>query len=221
MYRQSSLKAAILAGLTCVTAGCSTARTIDPGRADYRAGLSAYGSGDNELARLRLTAAVTELHGEEAAKARAALGLVELAQDRPAEAAEAFAVAWPALHGHDARQAARFAAAAYRQLADDDAAAVWDRRAHPQQDRPRRRGSFTIQVGAFRERSRAERAAIDAAEVAEQTGLGPVRIVTRNDHRGTALYIVQLGSFGTRTEAASARARVGNLQYIVAAQQPG
>ncbi len=222
MYRQSALKAAILAGVTFFTAGCSTARTDVPGRADYLAGLSAYDMGDNEQARLRLTAAVTDLRGEDAAKARATLGLVELAQDRPAQAAEAFAVAWPALHGLDAHQAARFAAAAHRQLGDDDAAAVWDRRARTHEDRrQQRRGSFTIQVGAFRERDRAERAAVDAAEVAQETGFGPVRIVTRNDRRGTALYVVQLGSFGTRTEAASARARVGNLQYIVAAQQPG
>ncbi len=183
-------------------------------------GMSKYDLID-ELARLRLTAAVTELHGEDAAKARATLGLVEFAQDRPAQAAEAFAVAWPALHGPDARQAARFAAAAHRQLGDDHAAAVWARRARTPPDRPQRRGSFTIQVGAFRERDRAERAAVDAAEVAEETGFGPVRIVTRSDHRGTALYVVQLGSFGTRMEAASARERVGNLQYIVAAQQPG
>ena len=221
MYRQSALKATILAGVTFVTAGCSTGRTDGPGRADYLAGLSAYGIGDNEQARLRLTAAVTELHGEDAAGAWATLGLVELAQDRPASAAEAFAVAWPALHGRDARQAARFAAAAHRQLGDDRAAAVWGRRADAHEDRPQRRGSFTIQVGAFRDRDRAERAAVDAAQVAEECGFGPIRIVTRNDRRGTALYVVQLGSFGTRTEAASARERVGNLQYIVAAQQPG
>ena len=221
MYRQSSLKAAILASVLFFTAGCSTARTDDPGRADYLAGLSAYDIGDNEQARLRLTAAVAELHGEESAKARATLGLVELAQDRPARAAEAFAVAWPALHGEDARQAARFAAAAHRQLGDENAAIEWGRRAHADEDRPQRRATFTIQVGAFRERDGAERAAVDAAEVAEQTGFGPVRIVTRNDRRGTAIYVVQLGCFGTRTEAASARERVGNLQYIVAAQQPG
>ena len=57
MYRQSSLKASILAGVTFFTAGCSTVRTDGPGRADYLAGLSAYDMGDNERARLRLTLA--------------------------------------------------------------------------------------------------------------------------------------------------------------------
>jgi len=73
-------------------------------------------------------------------------------------------------------------------------------------------------VGVFPERDRAERAAVD---VAEETGVGPVRVVTRNDRRGTAIYVVQLGSSGTRTEAAIARERVCNLRYIVAARQPG
>lgn len=221
MYRQSALKAAILACATFLSVGCSTGGTADVGRADYLAGLEAYDRGDTVRARLRLTAAVAELDGEDAAKARATLGLVELEQDRPASAAEAFALAWPALRGEDARQAALYAAAAHRQLGDDHTAAVWDRRAVTPQNQPRRHAAFTIQVGAFRERRRAERAAVDAAEVAEETGFGPVRIVTRSDRRGTALYIVQMGSFDTRTEAATARARVGNLQYIVAAQKPG
>ena len=221
MYRQSTLTATILAGFTLLAAGCSTGGTAETGRADYLAGLEAYERGDTDKARLRLTAAVAELEGEDAAKARATLGLVELGQDRPATAADAFSLAWPALHGEDARQAARFAAAAHRRLGDDTTAAVWERRALAQPGPVQRGGSFTIQVGAFRERSRAERAAVDAAEVAEETGFGPVRIVTRSDRRGTALYVVQLGSFDTRTQAATARARVGNLQYIVAAQQPG
>jgi hypothetical protein len=221
VYRQSTLAAAILAGCAFLAAGCSTAGTADTGRADYLAGLEAYESGDTVKARLRLTAAVAELHGEDAAKARATLGLLELELDRPASAAEAFALAWPALHGEDARQAARFAAAAHRRIGDDKTAALWDRRALAHVDPSSRHGLFTIQVGAFRERHRAERAAVDAAEVAEEAGFGPVRIVTRSDRRGTALYVVQLGSFDTRTEAATARARVGNLQYIVAAQQPG
>ncbi len=213
---------AVLAGVGFLVAGCATTRTVDPGRTDYLAGLSAYHLGDNDEARRRLTAAVTELDGENAAKAQATLGLVELAQDRPAPAAEAFAAAWPALSGRDARQAARFAAASHQQLGDEHAAAEWDRIARGDDENRRQRlASFTIQVGAFRDRDRAERAAVDAAEVAEDTGLGPVRIVTRSDRRGTVLYVVQLGSFSTRTEAASARQRVGNLQYIVASQRPG
>lgn len=212
---------AAVAIVTFATAGCGTSQKSDAGRADYLAGLSAYRLGDNEQAHRRLTAAAAGLTGEDAAKARAALGIVELEQDRPAEAAEAFAAAWPALRGEDARQAARFAAAANQQIGDDETAAAWDRRARETADSARPGGSFTIQVGAFRERDRAERAAVDAAEVAGNMGFAPVRIVTRSDRHGSVLYVVQLGVFDTRTEAASARRRVGNLQYIVAAQQPG
>ena len=205
-----------------VTTGCSSTQdTLITARRITSPASRAYQLGDNEEARRRLTVAVTELEGEDAAKARAALGLVELSQHRPEAAGDAFAVAWPLLRGDDARQAARFAAAAYDQTGDNQAAADWDRIAREHDHRAPGPGSFTIQVGAFRQRDRAERAAVDAAEVAEDMGFAPVRIVTRNDRRGNVLYVVQIGSFGTRTEAAGARRRVGNLQYIVAAQQPG
>ena len=191
------------------------------GRAEYLAGLSAYKLGNHDEARRRLAAAVVTLHGEEAARARAALGLVELARDRPAPAAEDFAAAWPGLSGEDARQAALFAAHAYEQAGDEAAAAEWTR-ARPDQPSPSAPDSgFTIQVGAFRERLRAERAAVDAAQITHDMGLAPVRIVTRNDQRGGVLYVVQMGSFGTRTEASTVRQRVGKLQYIVSARSPG
>lgn len=192
------------------------------GRAEYLAGLSAYKLGDHDEARRHLTAAVAILHGEEAARARAALGLVELARDRPAAAAEHFAAAWPGLTGEDARQAAVFAILAYDQAGDEAAAAEWTRSRHGRRSLspPPGRG-FTIQVGAFRERLRAERAAVDAAELTHTMGLTPVRIVTRTDRRGDVLYVVQLGSFETRTEASDVRHRVGRLQYIVAARTPG
>ena len=54
---------AVLAGVGFLVAGCATTRTVDPGRTDYLAGLAAYHRGDNEEARRRLTAAVTELYG--------------------------------------------------------------------------------------------------------------------------------------------------------------
>lgn len=192
------------------------------GRAEYLAGLSAYKLGDLDEARRHLTAAVAILHGEEAARARAVLGLVELARDRPAPAAEHFAAAWPGLTGEDARQAAIFAGLAYEQAGDDAAAADWARSGHDQRGLPPSPGKgFTIQVGAFRERLRAERAAVDAAEITHAMGLAPVRIVTRTDRRGGVLYVVQLGSFDSRTEASDVRHRVGRLQYIVAARTPG
>ncbi len=188
------------------------------GRGDYLCGLCAYRLGDNDEARRRLAAATTGLVGLEAAQAREALGLVNLALGRPAEAAEGFAAACPDLAGPDARQAALFAALAFEQAGDEQSAARWARIGC--ESSPPRRGGFTIQVGAFRDRDRAERAAVEAAEVAQDMGLAPIRIVTRTDHRRGVFYIVQLGSFQTRSEAAGARQRVGNLQYIVAAQPP-
>jgi len=188
------------------------------GRADYLRGLCAYRLGHHDEARRRLAAATTGLDGVEAAKARAALGLVALAQHRPAEAAESFAAACPELGGQDAGQAALFAAVAFERAGDKESAARWDQvgRESPSP----RRGGFTIQIGAFRQRERAERAAVEAADIAQEMGMAPVRIVTRTDHRRGVFYVVQLGSFQTRSEAAGARRRVGNLQYIVAARPP-
>jgi len=191
------------------------------GRAEYLAGVSAYKLGDHDEARRRLTAALATLDGEDAATARAALGLVELARDRPVPAAEAFAGAWPGLAGEDARQAAIFAVHAYEQAGNEAAAAEWARVPHGRRNPSAVGNGFTIQVGAFRERLRAERAAVDATRITREMGLAPVRIVTRNDRRGGVLYVVQLGHFGTRTEASDARQRVGKLQYIVAARTPG
>lgn len=180
------------------------------GQADYLRGLCAYRLGNYGEARRRLAAAATDLDGVEAAR-----GLVDLAQHRPAEAAERFAAAGPELGRQDAGQAALFAALAFEQAGDEESAAHWDRVGR--ENRSPRRSGFTIQVGAFRQRDRAERAAVEAAEVAAQTGLAPVRIVTRTDQRRGVFYVVQLGFFETRGEAAGARQRVGNLQYIVAA----
>jgi len=192
------------------------------GRAEYLAGLSAYKLGNHDEARRRLTTAVATLDGEDAARARAALGIVELARDRPVAAAEDFAAAWPGLTGEDARQAAVFAVHAYEQAGNAVAAAEWARRSPYDRRGPSAPGSgFTIQVGAFRERLRAERAAVDAARLTHEMGLAPVRIVTRPDQRGGVLYVVQLGYFGTRTEASDVRQRVGKLQYIVAPRSPG
>lgn len=191
------------------------------GRAEYLAGVSAYKLGDHDEARRRLTAAVSTLDGEDAATARAALGLVELARDRPVPAAEAFAAAWPGLAGEDARQAAFHAVHAYEQAGNHAAAAEWARSPHDRRSPSAAGRGFTIQVGAFRDRLRAERAAVDATRITREMGLAPVRIVTRNDRRGGVLYVVQLGYFGTRTEASDVRQRVGKLQYIVAARTPG
>lgn len=192
-------------------------------RALYLEGLCAYRLADYSAAR-PLLAEAAQGSGRVAARASAALGLVLLVQQRPDDAGDAFAVAARGLTGDDARKAVYYAARSYGEAGDEDAASLWTRiLQQPGRERPAGAAgaSFTIQVGAFRDRSHAENAALRAAEIAEDHGLAPVRIVPRRDQRGDVLYVVQVGSFGSRTAAMSARRRLGNLQYIVATMSPG
>jgi cell division septation protein DedD len=79
---------------------------------------------------------------------------------------------------------------------------------------------FTLQVGAFNDRARAKKAAQDADALSKKEGLGRVRVLPRRDAHGQPMYLVQVGWWVTRSEAAEARARVGRLEYIVAPAAP-
>jgi tetratricopeptide (TPR) repeat protein len=203
--------------------GTSGVRSRD---AAYVGGLAAYRLGDLIEARARLNVATASASPLTAGKARAVLGLVYLELEQPQEAATHLAAASRTLDGDDARQAARHAAIAYRRAGDEVAAAEWLRAGEgrgrmPSADLMGTGGVFTLQAGAYRQRPRAEQAALEAAELAETHGFLPVRIVPRNDERSGMLYVVQMGRFDTRTAAVSARQRLGRLQYIVAALPPG
>ena len=77
-------------------------------------------------------------------------------------------------------------------------------------------GVFSLQVGNFLERENATRAAIQARDIAANHRLGPVRTIPGRDHVGRRRYVVQFGHFNSRGAAASARKRMGRLDYIVA-----
>jgi cell division protein FtsN len=196
-----------------------SADAVEREQATYLAGLSAYRLGRvDEAERLMLTAARSD-DAPTAAKAKAALGLIRLEQDRPAEAAGLFQDAEPDLDEADAAQAARYAEAACR-LAG---LPTPTRMSPPSPGREPMSGTavakhmttFALQVGAFQDRRRAERAAADAAPIADSAGLGGVRIIPRLDDRGRQLYVVQLGSFASRREAALMRTRLHCVGYIV------
>jgi tetratricopeptide (TPR) repeat protein len=189
--------------------------------AAYVAGLADYQLGRLDDAERRLLVATSATDRSVAAKATATLGLVRLQQHRPADAAKLLTSAASGLHGDDAREAARWAAAAFEQAGDHYAALTWVSLADTGVDDNRPTAGpgrgFVLQVGAFAERNRAERAAQDAAIDAERGGLGTVRIIARTDARGRRLHLVQMGSFASRRAAAVARDRIGRLDYIVTA----
>ncbi len=189
--------------------------------AAYLAGLSAYRLGDYEGARRHLELAAASSVQPASGNAEAVLGLTLSAQGRHDDAAPRFAAAAGELQGDDSRRAAAAAAAANRRAGDDDSSRQSD------EATPSTRtgaaagsgGSFTLQVGAFREHDRAERAAADAAPVAHAHGLAPVRIEPSSDDRGGELYYVRFGRVHTRSAATAARGRLGDLGIIVAADR--
>ncbi len=194
--------------------------------AAYVAGLSAYRLGDVEEARVQFDLAAGSADPQTAGRAKAMLGLLLTDEGQPEEAAELFKAAAGALRDEDARQAAHHAALAYEQAGDPVAAETWAafwadfaRRDRASRHRTGLGGpagaGFVLQVGAFRDRDRARRAAGDAAVLARRHGHGPVRIVPGAEARGRPLHLVQFGRFPTRSSAANARAQLGRLQYIV------
>ncbi len=194
-------------------------RGVDRDQAAYVAGISAYRLDDPDRARPELTTAARSSNRELAARSVATLGLIDLDQGRPLDAARrlASAASAGALGGDDAVQAAYCAARAYQAAGDETSATHWFRVAEGRVEAPAAGSAvFTIQVGAFRHRRHAERAAADATDLAQPLGLTPVSIVPRGDGLGRTLYYVHFGRFATRGEAADTRARLGRQQYIIA-----
>jgi outer membrane murein-binding lipoprotein Lpp len=194
--------------------------------AAYVAGLSAYRTGNITEAERRFLFASQSSNIKTAGSAKAMLGQVRMDQHRPREAAVYFADASRLLTGEDAKKAAQSASLAYQQAGDPSASRQWSQVStaiaspSPATDSKGRPAGptlgFSLQVGAFSDKTRAQRAADEANTVARKDGLGPVRILNRRDDRGKPLYLVQFGFFTSRDAAAAARARIGKLEYIVA-----
>lgn len=187
-------------------------------QAAYVAGMSAFRMGDMDEAELRFNAVLSTSDRAMLGSAQAMMGQIRLEQNRASEAAVFFERAQLSLAGEDARQARRYAAMAKYESGDITAMQRW-------YDEAGRAGStgatstsgFTLQVGAFQDRRRAEQAATDVTESTRRFGYGRVHIRQSADSRGRTLYLVQLGQFPTRQAATSARATIGRLDYIVTA----
>lgn len=202
----------------------SVARTR--AEASYVAGLSAYKTGNRDEAERKLLVAGASTDAGLAARANAMLGVIRIDQQRYREAAILLEKAQPMLTGEDARQAARQLAVANQGLGDTAASQKWIARSnqaidsHITESESRNHqvstDLFALQVGAFKSRQHAESAASLAARDVDRNGLGPLRIIPSRDDRGQLLYLVQFGSFPTRSSAASTRERLGKLGYIVA-----
>ncbi len=185
----------------------------DREQAGYLAGLAAFRAGNHSEAELRLQPLTAANNRNLRASAQAVMGQIRLEQNRYVEAAGLFESAASGLDGHDAQQAHRFAAIAHEQSGNLRAAEA--ARTAAERSGTVMRSGFTLQVGAFSERRRAERAAADAQSIATARGFGTVAVRPTFDSRGRALYLVQFGQFPTRQAAARAKEVIGRLEYIV------
>lgn len=185
-----------------------TTQAIDRDRAIYLAGLAAYRMGQDDQAETYLSGAATSPDNETAGKAMATLAMIRLHQHRPHQAAELFEHAAQRLEGADQRQSTNRAADARARaaIAGGGGGGVY--------------GQFALQVGAFRDRTSAQRVAEETGDLTRGQGLGPARIVSRSDPRFDTLYVVQVGSFATRSAADAARTRLGRLEYRVSPYAP-
>lgn len=209
LYGRGSYAEALTEAEAAAASGQGTVKD----QANYIAGLSAYRLGELDRAEQALNQAARSTNRETAGSAYAMLGTLRYESRRYSEAAEAFRSASELLSGEEAAEAARQATAA------SDAA-----HGKPPANLPHgmRRatadsatGTWTIQLGAFRDRSNADSAANDVRGTASKHGLGQVSVVPTRDAAGKPVYAVRVGSFATRRAADDARRALGRLDSWV------
>lgn len=155
------------------------------------------------------------------AQARVMLAQIELADGKPSMCLASIDRAWPQLPSIHRRRAAEIAVAAAREIDDSAAVNLWlDRmpsapsRTTPELESLRDR--FTLQVGAYRNKSSAEQLKANMND--RNSGLGDATIRTRTDRRGQKLYLVQIGSFSSRSAAKAARGQIRGQDSVIVAQ---
>ena len=183
------------------------------------AGLSAEAMRDDATARLWLQP-IARGNGDLSPRARAGLALIELRTGDPATAARELESVSLLLGGHDGREAARVAAEAYERAGRTSDADRLRRRSAGMLEPGRvgepgyASGSFTLQVGAYSTRSRANQRSTEVASASRSAGLGEPRVEFAS-RGGQALYLVQIGRFMSEADAQRAQRSLG-ISTIVA-----
>lgn len=180
------------------------------------AGLSAQALKRETDARRWLAPLTTNADREIAGRASAGLGLLEQEKGNHAKAAELLASAGSRLDGDDGARAAYHAGESMGAIGQANSARLQYEAALAKVADPKLRvqiqrrldnvkpGGFTIQLGAFSSRANAEKSVQSAAAAAARLNLGRPTIAERPGPRGT-VYVVQVGRFATRDQAAQAR----------------
>ena len=197
------------------------------------AGLSAQALKRESDARRWLAPLTTNSDREIAGRASAGLGLLEQEKGNHARAAELLASAGSRLDGDDGARAAYHAGESMGAIGQANSARLQYEASLAKVTDPRLRtqiqrrldkvkpGGFTVQLGAFSSRANAEKSVRSAAATAARLNLGQPTISERPGVRGT-VYVVQVGRFATRDQAAQARTSFGGATVTpVFAPSPG
>ena len=190
-------------------------------QAAWITGLCDYRQGRMDAARKQFRYVASGAAPELSAQARVMLAQIELADDQPSRCLASLDRAWPDLPSIHRRRAAEIAVAAARAVDDSQAVNLWlDRMpAAPSRTTPELaslRDRFTLQLGAYRNKSSAEQLKANMND--RQSGLGDATIRTRTDRRGQKLYLVQIGSFSSRSAAKAAHSRISGHESVIVAQ---
>lgn len=214
MYERGEYAAALgeASALARNTAG------VEQERASLVAGMSAYELKKYGEAEQWLRPASRSADQQIAGRASATLGLVGVARERYSVAALDLSTAGRKLTGNDAAQSNFFAGECYNLLGRLDAArksyALALATAEDPQLRSRIEGrmnasDFTLQLGAFSNKTNADKAVATAGSRAQRAGLPTPTVVSTPDATGRTIYLVQTGRFKTRGEAQAARLKLG------------
>ena len=181
--------------------------------AAYVAGLSALKMDRPVTARDLLEEAAESTDRQLSGSSNVSLATLLLEDGEPLAAARAFDKAAECLTGSDAIKARRAAAAAYRTAGRPDIAQA--RLEGTPAPSSIGIGRFTIQGGAFHDRARATARARELSDAARRTSLGTARVIPA-EVKGRAGFLVQIGSYDTRSDAESIRRMLGISGTFVA-----
>lgn len=214
--------------------------TITPEREEAMliAGLAAHARDRSAEAEPYLTALMDSDDEAISGKAEATLGLIALQRGQNEKAAELLGSASEKLQGDQAARAALYAGDAYRAAGKPDEAHEQYEKAQSLarvdtvmkatiEDRLKgdpavkkasgvKSGAYTLQLGAFTNQPRAQAAADRVRNKAQSLSLGSPRLI-ESTAKGKKVVLVQVGKFGSKQAAESAKARLGQQAFVTAA----
>ncbi len=200
--------------------------------ASLYAGLSAQAMGDTSEAERWLSPLVSSSDAQISGRAASALGVLEMDRGNHQRAVSLLEQAAQRLSGDDAARALYYAGQSYEAMGRSSDAAAKYREASSMAMDPSLKsqidsragagsyagggsGGYSVQLGAFKTRANADKAAQQFASQAQSLGYGAPRVAQKND--GSGLWVVYVGRFQTLQEASKAKRPFGGGAFAAAA----